>query len=103
MAQLNQAASESHDNNAAEGKKPTHYLNINLVLGDGSTVPVGAIPVYQNANKAQRSLINLFDKQPDKVAQVALSMVIRKNEPGTDMFDIADLCFVEETVVTAKA
>lgn len=100
MAQLNQAASESHDNNSADGKKPTHYLNINLILGDGSTVPVGAIPVFPNANKAQRSLINLFEKHPEKVAQVGLNMVIRKNEPGTDVFDLDDLCLVEDVVTT---
>lgn len=86
MAELNQAAADTNSNTDGK-KKVTHFINLSIVQGvSGDLLPLGAIPIYENPNKTQRTLLKAIEDGFD-ITQLVLQMDVRKNEKSTDVGD----------------
>lgn len=82
-------------------KKVTHFINLNIVKADGSHVRLGAVPVFENADKAQRTLIKLFEDGVD-VSALRVSIDVRENVKSEDTYNTEEegWLFVEKQTVS---
>jgi hypothetical protein len=103
MATLNTAATPSTE--AADKRRPSHYINVNVVKADGKLLKLGAIPVYaDSADKAQRTLIDAVTKNPDfDCSKLDILIDVRENVKSTEVDDINGWNMVDRVVITTSA
>lgn len=68
----------------------THYINVNVLKADGTPVRLGAIVVYDNGEKAQRTLIDAVLNKGIKPESFDVVLDVRENIKSTDLDDIND-------------
>ena len=95
MAQLNTQEIEAVSNGK---KKVTHFINLNIVKADGSHVRLGAIPVFENPDKAQRTLLKMVEDGVD-VSALRVCIDVRANVKSEDVYEADDWLFVEKQVI----
>lgn len=94
MAEVNKTEASA----ASSAKtKITHFANISVVRADGSLAKLGAIPITENADKYQRTLIKAFEDGVD-LSKLALMVEVRANVKSTDTENLEDWCFVTDVV-----
>lgn len=97
MANLNQQATEQATNNGQAKKKVTHFINVSIVNKQGATIKLGAVPIFENPDKAQRTLLDFIDKGNDP-RNLDIMIDVRKNEPSTDTYDFDEWNILEGRV-----
>lgn len=96
MAQINQDHSEVSTGNGK--KKVTHFINLNIVKADGTHVRLGAVPVFENPDKAQRTLLKMYEDGVD-VTALRVAIDVRPNVKSEDVYEADDWLFVDKQVI----
>jgi hypothetical protein len=87
MASLNAAATEQNTASSQAKKTVSHFINVSVVTKDGTQVKLGAVPIFENPDKAQRTLLDFINKGGDP-RTLDIMIDVRKNEPSTDTYDV---------------
>jgi hypothetical protein len=98
MAALN---TETTEQQASAKKAPTHFINVSVVNKSGTTVKLGAIPVFENADKAQRTLLDFIAKGGD-ARNLDILIDVRENVKSTDTYDLNEWNIVDRVVQEAE-
>lgn len=86
MAQL--AQEETGTSTGKSGNKPTHFANVSVVTKSGERVRIGAISIFPEPDKAQRTLLQIFDAGgQEALDNLQFAIEIRENVKATDTFD----------------
>ncbi len=98
MAALN--TNETEQTTSTNGKKsPTHFVNVS-VIAKGKPIKIGAIPLFADSmDKAQRTLLEIFNKNPDAVMQLDTMIDVRENVKSTETYDPADWDLVDREII----
>jgi hypothetical protein len=103
MATLNTAATPSTE--AADKRKPSHYINVNVVKADGKLLKLGAIALFADSmDKTQRTLIDAITKDPKfDCSKLDILIDVRENVKSIEVDDINDWNMVDREVITTSA
>ena len=97
MATLN---TETTATQASESKKPTHFVNVSVLTSAGKPIKLGYFPIFpDSADKAVRTLLGMFEKDPEAVKSLDIQIDMRKNEKSTDTYDADEWNMVTREVV----
>lgn len=93
------ANTQSASTQEKESNKPTHYINVMVVKDGGTaTIKLGAIPVYANADKAQRTLLEAIKNGFD-IKNLDIMIEVRENVKSTEVDDISTWAVIERNIV----
>lgn len=98
MAALN---TETTEQQSTAKKAPTHFINVNVVNKAGTTIKLGAVPVFENADKAQRTLLEFIAKGGD-ARTLDILIDVRENVKSTDTYDLNEWNTVDRIVNEAE-
>jgi len=90
MATINQAQESTNTTNGKAVRPISHFINISIVQNDGTTLKLGAIPVYDGGDKIQRSLLAAIESGQLKQEEIALQLDLRANVKSTDVMDVSN-------------
>lgn len=89
MAQLNQDAAQPVS--GGKNRVVTHYINVGVTKPDGTLVRLGAVPVYDGGDKAQRTLIDaVLGERKINPASFDVVIDVRANVKSTELDDISE-------------
>jgi hypothetical protein len=97
MAAINTNAEET----TTSKKSPTHFINVNVNAG-GRLIKLGAIPIFENADKAQRTLLDMVAKGQD-VRKLDIIIDVRANVKSTDTYESDDWTMVDRQFEETEA
>ncbi len=93
MAAINTNAEET---STTKKSAPTHFVNVN-VNASGKLIKLGAIPIFENADKAQRTLLDMVAKGQD-VRKLDIIIDIRANVKATDTYEFDEWTTVDRQI-----